>query len=628
MVQKIEKRLLAFALVFVLAVEMPLLSSAEDTDAEVKTSAEVQAPAPQAEPSEPAAPSEPAPEPTTPAPTPEPAESEPAQAEPSEPTNPAEPANPEDPVTEAEPSAPAIPSEPLLGSDEPVTNDEHIVSEDPAVEAASTGESVSDEEAPDTDSNTGGDGADPAQAGTQQGGTTDSEPYIVQGDTEYAADSITVGDLTTSIKGLPDDQYEAILTRFAQEIPAALNSDMAYKLIIDSVRDAEKFSTVIDGYDSELCWAATASNMLWTSGYAQSAINPMTGTAFQSEDEVFNYFTQNFTDKPGVPDGAIEYFFNGNYKYRGYSGASQLIDNPYPGDLLPDEDLSEGVIDQRETTDILSGLNELSDVSAGAWLRWWDTGQQKYRNGAHWLTLAGITTDNTKTEFNEKYRGVILADSDNDPYDSSGDADEDQDLWPALAAGQPNSYTFYELSWEDLTGDGSFAWVVLNYSRNTAIKTVLGAVYWLRDKVSSKPAPKPSPQPADDDRQDSEREESTDSTEVIIVPSVEQNIDEIKTVMETNNLVVYSPTDYRYDSVNDDECTLYVRNISTSLLNVYLDGQRLSENQINFRIEILPNGLFKIIFSKEFMKDLKKGKHELLLDFFNVQSVSVVIEVK
>jgi hypothetical protein len=217
--------------------------------------------------------------------------------------------------------------------------------------------------------------------------------------------------------------------------------------------------------------------------------------------------------------------------------------------------------------------------------------------------------------------------------DYSGD---DYETRARLAAERPNSYTFYELTWTIIGGAG--AWVVNNF-RHDGLTTVLGAVYWLRDRFIPRPAPEPTPEPtpepaptpapepSQDDSQD-RREDEPDYTEQIIVPPAVENIDDIKTVMEENNLVVYSPSNSRYSTENDAECVFYVRNISTALLNVYLDGKRLSENQINFRIEILPNGLFKIVLSRELMKSLKKGKHELLLDFYNIQNINVVIEVE
>ena len=629
---KIDKALMAIVVALVLTLELPLFVMAEDplTDGPVQVVQESQ---PEAAPSEPA-------------------QSEPAVVAPSEPVQPvvqapapAEQAEAESKAAEqveseaksAEQTEPE--TKPAEGEKEILTGTDNENDPEKESEAPKTQETT-EENKEETDDLTGseipeGSDADPANPNNgngNQGSTdeydvvSDDEMVIVRGDTPYSADAIMAGDLTTTIKGLSDAQYEEILRNFAREIPAALNTDQAYKLIVDSVVDAEKFSTAIEDYDSQLCWAATASNMLWTSGYAQAAVNPMTGEKFASEDEVFNYFRNNFTDVAGVPDGAIEYFFEGYYKYQGMNNVSQLVDDSYPGELLPDENLTENTVDQRSTANILETLNDLSDGSAGAWLRWWDTSQNKYRNGAHWLTLAGITTDNTKTdeEFTEKYKGIILADSDNDPYDDDGTADESMDSWPSLAENQPNSYTFYELSWEDIGGSG--AWVVLNYTSNLTIKAVLGAVYWIADRIVPTPAPSPAPSGGDDGQHDESSAESS-AEEIIEVP-VEQNIDEIKAQMEANGQVVYSPTNSMYNQDSNDECVFYVRNISTSLLNVYLDGQRLSENQINFRIEILPNGLFKIVLSRDLMKSLKKGKHELLLDFYNISSINVIIEVE
>ena len=74
--------------------------------------------------------------------------------------------------------------------------------------------------------------------------------------------------------------------------------------------DAEKYSLYVEGYDRLLCWAGTASNMLWMAGYAQNAINPLTGETFKSEDEVFDYYRTYFTDDAGDELAGIVYFIN------------------------------------------------------------------------------------------------------------------------------------------------------------------------------------------------------------------------------------------------------------------------------------------------------------------------------
>ena len=78
----------------------------------------------------------------------------------------------------------------------------------------------------------------------------------------------------------------------------------------DDVVDAEKYSLYVEGYDRLLCWAGTASNMLWMAGYAQNAINPLTGETFKSEDEVFDYYRTYFNDEAGDELACIVYFIN------------------------------------------------------------------------------------------------------------------------------------------------------------------------------------------------------------------------------------------------------------------------------------------------------------------------------
>lgn len=67
--------------------------------------------------------------------------------------------------------------------------------------------------------------------------------------------------------------------------------------------DAEKMRPTGDG-DDNLCWAATASNMLIYTGWATQA-------GFDSTDDVFESFISSFTDKGGNPYYAVGWFLNG-----------------------------------------------------------------------------------------------------------------------------------------------------------------------------------------------------------------------------------------------------------------------------------------------------------------------------
>ena len=87
---------------------------------------------------------------------------------------------------------------------------------------------------------------------------------------------------------------------FIHEFP---NGTTAHNLI-----DAEKLA---DANDSELCWAATASNMLWLTGWVKDVTNPQTGEAFKSEDELFQFLISNYTNSGSRDYFGIKWVFDG-----------------------------------------------------------------------------------------------------------------------------------------------------------------------------------------------------------------------------------------------------------------------------------------------------------------------------
>ena len=77
--------------------------------------------------------------------------------------------------------------------------------------------------------------------------------------------------------------------------------------------DADK--SAINTEDDNLCWAATASNMLWHTGWASV-------TTAQNEQEFFDaYFVNSWPDEGGNAETAISWFLNDESYYSGSTGA-------------------------------------------------------------------------------------------------------------------------------------------------------------------------------------------------------------------------------------------------------------------------------------------------------------------
>lgn len=132
------------------------------------------------------------------------------------------------------------------------------------------------------------------------------------------------------------NDYEAAITGLGEQLTDEQVSQLLYAwstrshaVIEGKVVDAEKFTSRLGWNtgdwlvsdteersqerwgDTSMCWAATSANMLWNSGWAQKAINPLTGAAFTSEDDVFALFKQHFINDGGWSDHGVRWFFTG-----------------------------------------------------------------------------------------------------------------------------------------------------------------------------------------------------------------------------------------------------------------------------------------------------------------------------
>lgn len=128
--------------------------------------------------------------------------------------------------------------------------------------------------------------------------------------------------------------------------------------------------------DSDLCWAASSSNMLINSGWAYKAINPSTGDYFKTTDEVFEYFVESFSNGGNTQKNGSDWFIGGRFIRENASDADCLLDT---GALLPEYDSDDNVIwdtieeedDIALITALLSGCNKLKEgysLGTNIWL--------------------------------------------------------------------------------------------------------------------------------------------------------------------------------------------------------------------------------------------------------------------
>ena len=455
---------------------------------------------------------------------------------------------------------------------------------------------------------------------------------------EYAPEIINSDNLTTILKGVPEEKRQKIMGIFSTVIPESIASGKREFAEDPALIDAEKFSTAESGYDRLLCWAATASNMLWVSGHAQHAVNPYTNAVFADVDEVFDYFRRTFTDATGNTDAGLQYFFEGKYLGQGIDGASQLKDVNANKGALSDADPKHGEfsLTTGDEFDPLSIVESIADFTYGLGVSFWNTSTQK-KEGSHAITLMGISLDKTQSDFRKRYKGVIVADSDNTTASKAAHTDFSLEEKAKLAAGQPNRFTFYPIVWELI--DNVYFWVMKDYAQDGSI-AFIDYLYYLEDY--REPEPEPEDDKEDEDvKSDSDKNNDNQNTYNILNAYIENYINgpalevmkeiDINTLKETmilNNLLVFSNSGSTYQKSGNEEYSLFVRRLDTALLNVYFNGKRLSADGTNYQIVRLPNGMFKIILSKQMLDSLDEGSYTLTLEFQGSDDINVVIDVK
>lgn len=203
--------------------------------------------------------------------------------------------------------------------------------------------------------------------------------------------------------------------------------------------DAEKANSLAD---SRLCWAAATSNLLAYTGWGN--VN-----GFQTEDDIFAYFTSNFTDFRGSADYGVEWFITGNYQPFGWNGWAQIT-TANTGGFWPDAGITmDGpILGYRNMSDE-PGINSILTYLQGGYaigltVGWYEEGM---RRGEHTVTVWGATYDNATGEL----VSLLISDSDDDKYDGVNAPDTLNELFLEYNA---NYYGFLNANWEKGRVDG------------------------------------------------------------------------------------------------------------------------------------------------------------------------------
>ena len=210
---------------------------------------------------------------------------------------------------------------------------------------------------------------------------------------------------TAFLTGLTGSNVSEVQT---QLINARLENSAFSMESLDFI-DTEK--TNIKGHgDDLLCWAATACNMLWYTGWGERA-------PFGSEDDIFDLYNDNFSDLGSTVHYGLQWFFNGSYRPQTWSGFSKVknygnnggyFKNYFWKDLVTDLDISPNHKNMTVAKDTIE-----NGGGVGVSLSWLtDSGT---RNGGHAITMWGYICDNDYAETDANYfKAIIVSDSDSD----------------------------------------------------------------------------------------------------------------------------------------------------------------------------------------------------------------------
>lgn len=222
---------------------------------------------------------------------------------------------------------------------------------------------------------------------------------------------------------LPDSNKEAFLTGLTPN-----NLEIVQERIIDGYSSGYDFTmesidfidtekTTASSDDDELCWAASASNMLHYSGWGEKA-------GFSTCDDIFDLFQENYYDGAYWNFGGINWFFNGNKGLpdNWLSGSeARLKDYGNSGGYLKDyaiEKIFKYMDLSENCTNISTLISDLQNGYAVSLSLGWINEDE--RNGGHSVTCWGYVTNNDYSENDkEHYEALIISDSDSDQQEDT-----------------------------------------------------------------------------------------------------------------------------------------------------------------------------------------------------------------
>ncbi|MGM9552170.1 MAG: hypothetical protein ACI3XA_07945 [Clostridia bacterium] len=173
--------------------------------------------------------------------------------------------------------------------------------------------------------------------------------------------------------------------------------------------DAEKTAMPNDG-DNELCWAAATSNIIHYTGWGQKA-------GFNSTDDIFDLFSDSFTDEPGNFKFGLEWFFNGTYIPQTWDDWAKVKDYGNNGEFLNRYEVScvSDYIDIQRNYKQMAKVTEALELGSGIGISLGWVDEYGNRNGGHSITMWGFICDRDfSKDDKDYYKAIVVSDSDSD----------------------------------------------------------------------------------------------------------------------------------------------------------------------------------------------------------------------
>jgi hypothetical protein len=165
------------------------------------------------------------------------------------------------------------------------------------------------------------------------------------------------------------------------------------------------------GNDTNMCWAAAASNILQWTGLGNVNVN---GTTLTTADDIFGYFKSHWTDLGGEAENAWSWWFDGTNPSQGLPGYSQVVNDG--GGFYPSLKFGNYYHEQSDPSQALSAIDQYLHDGYGTTF---SIIEEEYEGGnlvitgPHTITCWGFQYDPDNPNY---YTGIWVTDSDNSNY--------------------------------------------------------------------------------------------------------------------------------------------------------------------------------------------------------------------